>query len=190
MMYQVAVEDVDDKLRSKGKTMNFAKVYGQGIKSMAKNLGVTPEEAKALDKKYFDGLPGLDVMMRALKHAALRRGRIRTLYSRPIHVPSKRLYVALNYLCQGAVGEGTKRAMLELWRANVCEGHKILFQVHDDVPQMLPIEIVEDETRYKEAMECIETAMCEPWNNLNIRFDVDISKAMQTWGGRSLTLGT
>lgn len=53
LVYDVHFDDVTDKQRSNGKTVNFALLYGQGAKGMAERMGISVEEAKAFLEKYF-----------------------------------------------------------------------------------------------------------------------------------------
>jgi DNA polymerase-1 len=53
LLFKVALDEVTDEQRSKGKTFNFAVSYGQGVKALAESLGVSFEEAKVLNEKFF-----------------------------------------------------------------------------------------------------------------------------------------
>lgn len=52
-MFEIPLDAVTDDQRSKGKTQNFALMYGQGPKGMAERMGISVEEARAFTDRYF-----------------------------------------------------------------------------------------------------------------------------------------
>ena len=53
LVYGIPFEAVTEEQRSRGKTVNFSLMYGQGAKGMAERMGITVEEAKAFLDRYF-----------------------------------------------------------------------------------------------------------------------------------------
>ena len=58
-MMRIPIEEVTEKLRANGKTLNFAVVYGSGADNIATMLGVTKEEAQQMLDDYFEAFSGL-----------------------------------------------------------------------------------------------------------------------------------
>lgn len=76
--------------RDQGKTLNFAIVYGAGPWTLAKQLGITQNEARDFQKAFFDTYPQVKKLMDTTVEKAKRRGAepyIKTLTGRRVYVP-------------------------------------------------------------------------------------------------------
>lgn len=58
-MMKIPLEEVTEKLRANGKTLNFAVVYGSGADNIGTMLGVTKAEAQQMLDDYFAAFSGL-----------------------------------------------------------------------------------------------------------------------------------
>ena len=70
----IYVDDVSAAQRAQAKTVNFATLYGQGPFSLAKQLGITREEAKAFIETYFERFKGVRDFLDAQVEAAKEQG--------------------------------------------------------------------------------------------------------------------
>lgn len=73
-MFQVPVDQVTKPQRSAAKSINFGLAYGRGPGSLALQLGVSPEEAKALIEKYFQAYTGIQQWLDKAARDAVRKG--------------------------------------------------------------------------------------------------------------------
>lgn len=75
MMLGKRPEDVDPKTeRPIGKTMNFALLYGMGVKSLGDRLALSRERAAELYEAYFKGFPSIRAWMDRMKAEGRVRG--------------------------------------------------------------------------------------------------------------------
>jgi DNA polymerase-1 len=83
LMLGKRVEDVDPKLdRPKGKTMNFALLYGMGIKSLAERMAVSVDEARKLYDAYFREFSAVSQWMEKAKNDGMLHGYAETPFGR------------------------------------------------------------------------------------------------------------
>ncbi len=73
-MFQVPLEGVTKTQRSAAKSINFGLAYGRGPGSLALQLGVSPDEAKALIEKYFQAYTGIQQWLDKAARDAVRKG--------------------------------------------------------------------------------------------------------------------
>ncbi len=172
-VFGVPAEKVDHNLRRQAKTINFGVVYGISQYGLAKNLGISPEEAKAYIDAYFAKLPEIRVYMEKTIEFARRHGYVLTPYGRKCSVlgindKNKRIQAnaeraAINAPLQGGAADIIKMAMNQcLWRLKK-GGYKarMLLQVHDELVFEVPDDEVEEVRRLvKDTMESV------------VRFDV------------------
>ncbi len=162
MMLGIAIEQVTKALRAKGKTRNFASIYGQGIKALADQLGITVEEARELDAQYNAAHPHMQPYRRRAIARARRDGYVITKFGRRItlhqirdenpRIRAKEEMTAGNAVIQGpATGDYVKAAMVRavraLEKAGLTDRVRLIMNIHDalmfevrrDVP---PIEVI------------------------------------------------
>ena len=165
--------------RKEAKTIGLGLMYGMGIAKLADSLDISPEQAKALKKKYNDNVQFLNnIIVRATRYTE-QNGFINTLLGRRCRFElwenkdfyDKRMmsyenakktwawnemkragtYRALNRLIQGSAADQTKKAMGDLWK-NL--GVIPMIQIHDE----LNVSIA-NETQVKEIKEIMESAV-------------------------------
>jgi DNA polymerase I-like protein with 3'-5' exonuclease and polymerase domains len=73
-MFQVPIDQVTKAQRSAAKSINFGLAYGRGPGSLALQLGVSPDEAKALIEKYFQAYTGIQQWLEKAARDAVRKG--------------------------------------------------------------------------------------------------------------------
>lgn len=130
-----ATGNVAEIARDKAKTLNFALLYGVGIKALSVMLGCSVSEGKAFKNKYFSKLEFISLFMRQVKKKAEVMKKIYSWAGRIFQVPDPRfLYKAPNALIQGGCADVVKQAMVGLdtflqlnWRS------RMLLQVHDEI---------------------------------------------------------
>ncbi|MGD8321733.1 MAG: DNA polymerase I [Gemmatimonadota bacterium] len=153
VIFDVAVEEVTPRMRAQAKTVNFATLYGQGAFSLARQLGISREEAKAFIDTYFERFAGVRAYLDAQVEKAKEVGYVETLMGRRRYVPELRARnwnvrqfgerVAQNTPIQGTAADMIKVAMIRVQKAldEGDTGARMLLQVHDE----LLFEVPEDE---------------------------------------------
>lgn len=81
-MYNVKEEQVDKKMRTAAKTINFGLMYGRGAASIGAQIGVGIDEARVLLDKYFKAYQGVKNWLDKSGKEAVRRGFSTTLSGR------------------------------------------------------------------------------------------------------------
>lgn len=127
-IYRKPAASVTDAERQVGKRLNFSIVYGGGIPTLVKQLGIKPKDALELLRAYHGQWPGIgwsskkrppaegtliDWIIKRLneRERPNEPGYITTLYGRHLHPRS--LHSALNALCQGCAADLKKWAMIQ-----------------------------------------------------------------------------
>ncbi len=157
-IFDVPVDEVTGEMRARAKTINFATIYGQGAFSLARQLSITQDEAKAFIRLYFERFEGVRRYLDACVERAKRKGYVETLFDRRRYIPElkDRNYnirafgerVAMNSPLQGSAADLIKHAMIGIWNAfreRGLESHQVL-QVHDELILEAPDEEVPDAT--------------------------------------------
>ncbi len=150
VIFDVPVEGVSPAMRDRAKTVNFATLYGQGPFSLARQLGISREEARAFIDTYFERFQGVRDFLDAQVELAKERGWVETLLGRRRYVPELRSgnwnlrqfgeRVAQNTPIQGTAADLMKKAMIDVQRALDAEGSgaRLLLQVHDELLLEVP----------------------------------------------------
>lgn len=135
--------------RHVGKTLNFAVIYGAGIRALTKLLKCSPEEARDYLNGYNDLYPGFRRLADAAEQLARQQGYIQMptgRYRHFINPVTRRPYFtkhgypvetrkAMNSLIQGSASEMLRVGMQRIDRTIRKEGidARLVFQVHDSV---------------------------------------------------------
>lgn len=146
LMLRMPIEQVDKDLRAIGKTMNFALLYGMGVKSLADRLAISVEEAQSLYDKYFQVYAGIaDWSAKQVEHGKTygyvvstfgRRLPIWEYQSDKRWIRQKGDRACVNYPIQGsATGDYVKLAMVRarkaLRDAGLHDRVHLVMNVHD-----------------------------------------------------------
>lgn len=114
--------------RQKAKTVNFLTIYGGGKRVLAKQLGISENEAQRILSNYRDTYPEIFSVMQDAQYAAEQHGEVKYWTGRRRHFKwSSEAHKAFNSIIQGGGFEIVKRGMLKLKAA----GYDIRNQVHD-----------------------------------------------------------
>ena len=87
VIFDVALDDVSGEMRGRAKTINFATIYGQGAFSLARQLGISQEEAKEFIRLYFERFSGVRRYLDECVEEAKRHGYAETLFGRRRYIP-------------------------------------------------------------------------------------------------------
>jgi DNA polymerase-1 len=144
-IFGVAESEVSDELRSKSKAINFGIIYGISAFGLAKQLGISRQDASTYIKSYLETYPGIDTYMKEYINLARANGYVNTISGRKcfirdinnkngmIRAEAERL--AINAPIQGSAADIIKMAMIRL-SAKLKEKNftsKIILQIHDEL---------------------------------------------------------
>jgi DNA polymerase-1 len=145
VIFDVPIERVTAEQRARAKTINFATLYGQGAFSLARQLGITREEAQAFIDQYFERFSGVRRFLDEQVARAREQGFVATLLGRRRYVPELKSRnwnirqfgerIAQNTPIQGTAADLIKKAMLDVDAALRAgdTGARMLLQVHDEL---------------------------------------------------------
>mgnify|MGYP005809633259 CR=1 FL=1 len=152
-VFGIPMEGMDPMTRRRAKAINFGIIYGISGFGLARQLGITPGEARGYIERYFERYPEIRAYMDTTKAEARKHGYVTTPFGRRCWVPgiadknaARRSYAerqAINAPLQGGGADIIKRAMVKLPAAMRAAGlrSRLLLQVHDE----LVFEAPEDE---------------------------------------------
>ncbi|RME06614.1 MAG: DNA polymerase I [Deltaproteobacteria bacterium] len=166
LIFGVAAEGVTPLMRSRAKAINFGVIYGMGPQRLARETGLTQEEAQRFIAGYFEKYPGIQRYIDEQIERAKRLGYVETILGRRRRVPdissrNARLrvnaeHIAVNTPIQGSAADLIKLAMIRVDRLLRSRGMKsrMLLQVHDElVFEAPPTEIEELSALVRREME-------------------------------------
>ena len=154
-VFDTPLDEVTPILRSRAKAVNFGIVYGISAFSLAQDIGVWPNEAKAYIDAYLAKYHGVRDYMKQIVEQARADGYVSTLYGRRRDLPELKSAnfnmrsfgerVALNMPIQGTAADIIKLAMVRVFRRLKDEGlrAKLILQVHDELIVECPEEEAE-----------------------------------------------
>ncbi len=148
----IPYERVTDELRSRAKAVNFGIIYGMSEFRLAREQGMTREEARAFIEAYFARYPRVREYIERVTAEVRRTGEVRTLFGRLRRFPElveeegrrsgvsrpvreQLLRQAVNTTIQGTGADIVKKAMGAVARRLREEGlrARMLLQVHDEL---------------------------------------------------------
>jgi DNA polymerase-1 len=144
-IFGVSPEQVDDRMRSVAKAINFGLMYGKTAFGLAQELGISRREAQDTIDRYFERYSGVKAFLEGQIERAREQGYVTTLLGRrralpDIHSrnPAIRAVaerMAMNTPIQGTAADLMKLAMIEIdgWLSVSGTGAKLIIQVHDEV---------------------------------------------------------
>ncbi len=150
VIFDVPIEDVGSTQRAQAKTVNFATLYGQGPFSLARQLGISREEAREFIDTYFERFSGVRDFLDTQVELAKESGFVETLMGRRRNVPELKSgnwnvrqfgqRIAQNTPIQGTAADMMKKAMIDV-QAGLDElgsPARLLLQVHDELLLEVP----------------------------------------------------
>jgi DNA polymerase-1 len=150
VIFDVPVEDVTAGMRAQAKTVNFATLYGQGPFGLARQLGISRDEARDFIDTYFQRFQGVRDFLDAQVEMAKKDGYVETLMGRRRYVPELKSKnwnirqfgerVAQNTPIQGTAADLMKKAMIDVQAGldAAGAGARMLLQVHDELLLEVP----------------------------------------------------
>jgi DNA polymerase-1 len=144
-VFGVPVELVTKSMRSSSKAVNFGIVYGISEFSLAQDIGVSRNEAKAYMERYFEKYSGVRSYMNRIVAQAKEDGYVSTVMGRRRPLPeinssnfNQRSFgerVALNAPIQGTAADIIKLAMIRVQNRLKAQGltGRLVLQVHDEL---------------------------------------------------------
>ena len=189
------VADMAGISRTHAKTINLGLFYGMGKAKLARELGISKDNAENLLQKYHTRVPFVKRLAEAVTSSASKYGFIRTIRGRKCrfdmwepstfgmnkamqyeeakaiygnNIRRAFTYKALNRLIQGSAADQTKQAMINCYK----QGFKPLLQIHDELCFS-----INDESDIKGVREVMENAI----ENLKVPFKVDVALG-KSWG--------
>jgi DNA polymerase-1 len=159
-VYGIDPAAVTRDMRRVAKVVNFGVVYGLSDFGLARDTGMSREEAGAFIRSYFESFPAVTRWLEQTRMHAREWGWVETFTGRRRHLPDIRAAnrqmrmaaerMAVNMPIQGGAAEIMKKAMIDCDRALRESGSpaQVLLQVHDelvvevprdDVPALVPL---------------------------------------------------
>ena len=146
-----------------GKSINFATVYGAGLKKLASMMGVSYDKARGFKRTYDRNTPEIsdyrsEILREARRHSKARTGfpphtktllgRMRRLPMLLAHNEKKRMYAerqAFNHIFQGSSADLTKMAMVRFHERvkEIGKPWHLILTVHDELVVECPEEDAE-----------------------------------------------
>ena len=184
VIFDVPVEEVTGTMRNQAKTVNFATLYGQGPFGLARQLGISMEDAKRFIAQYFERFAGVRRFLDEQVAQAKELGYVATLMGRRRQIPELRARawnvrqfgerVAQNTPIQGTAADLIKVAMIRIHGALGGDpGARMLLQVHDE----LVFEVAE--ARVGDVTETV-VGLMESAMELKVPLRVDVGTG-RTW---------
>jgi len=186
ILFGVPLEAVDSRMRTIAKRVNFGIIYGITPYGLARDQGISQEEAKALIDRFFQAYPKVAEFVEKLVEEARNTGYARTLFGRKRPLPGLRnperrgigqdRRNAINTPIQGTAADLMKLAMLRIhkaWKDGKLPAEMIL-QIHDE----LMFEVAESDA--EKAGKIVRELMEGVWE-LRVPLKVDI-KVGRNWG--------
>lgn len=185
-LFKIKEKEITPNLRRIAKSINFGIIYRMSDFRLAKELGITKEEAKGFINSYFDSYPKIKEFIinqiNFVKNAGYsetilkRRRYIKEINSNNYLERSAAERIAINSAIQGSAADIMKIAMIKVFnefKSKKMES-KILLQVHDEMLIESPIK---EENEVKKILKIMmETAYTL---NLPLRANIETGKS---WG--------
>jgi len=168
-VFNVPINQVNEDLRRKAKTINFGIIYGITQYGLAKQIAVSNQEALDFINAYFKKFPEIKDYMNSTIAACRKQGYVTNIFGRRIHlrgindknfsIRSFQERAAINAPIQGSAADIIRLAMIkinQLIEEDKKLETKMLLQIHDE----LIFECLEKDKEYtkktiKEAMASI-----------------------------------
>jgi DNA polymerase I-like protein with 3'-5' exonuclease and polymerase domains len=106
---------------------------------MMEYFGWPKEHAERMDRVFADCAPWVIETMAKVQDVILQRGYVKTVAGRRCHLQSfngvvnkRSAYKGFNKLIQGSGSDLTKKAMVDMWDAGLCEVFPLYLTVHDE----------------------------------------------------------
>jgi DNA polymerase-1 len=158
-VFKVPLQDVTKDQRRAAKVVNFGLLYGMGEWRLARDMGLTPEEARGFIEGYFGTFSSVKAFLEGIRDEAHQKGFVHTLFNRrrlipDIHSTNRALRaaaerMAINMPIQGTAADIMKMAMVRLHRELPRAGldARLILSVHDELVLEVPTEQLSETRR-------------------------------------------
>lgn len=122
--------------RQLGKTYNFSRVYGGGLRTIKKSFRCSMDEARRLKKLFDNAYPEVRNLSNRIEYRLQDQGYIsdKLISGRRFRVDPRDAYKATNYLVQGTAAALFKKSLMEMHDAGI----PVVALVHDEVLAHVP----------------------------------------------------
>lgn len=184
-LFGVPLDQVDNDMRRKAKTVNFGIIYGMSEYGLSQSLKISPSEAKNFINNYFETFPYVKTYMDNNVEYAKKNGYAISLLGRKRTVDEvmssnyqTRQFgerVSKNMPLQGSASDIIKLAMVRVYNAIKQNNlkSKLILQIHDEL-------IVDTYPTEEDKIKQILKDVMENVVNLNVPLTVAISSG-KTW---------
>ncbi|MBQ9781636.1 MAG: DNA polymerase I, partial [Clostridia bacterium] len=144
-VFNVPLSEVTSKMRSSSKAVNFGIIYGISEYGLAKNLKISPKDAKNYIERYYESYPSVKDYMAKNVDFARKNGYVSTILNRKRYIKeinssnfNLRSFgerAAMNMPLQGSSADIIKIAMVNVYNRLKKENlkAKLILQVHDEL---------------------------------------------------------
>lgn len=117
--------------RQLGKTYNFSRIYGGGLRTIKRSFRCSMDEARLLKRRFDDAYPEVGRLQNRIEYRLQDDGYIqdKLISGRRFRVDVREAYKATNYLVQGTAASLLKYAVVKLHE----DGVPMVALVHDEV---------------------------------------------------------
>jgi DNA polymerase I len=191
-VFNKPIDQVNDELRRKAKTINFGIIYGITQYGLAKQISVSNQEALDFINSYFKKFPEIKDYMSSTISTCRKKGYVSNIFGRRIHlrgindknfsIRSFQERAAINAPIQGSAADIIRLAMIKinkLFDSDKKFRAKMLLQIHDE----LIFECLENDKEYikktiKDAMMSISKS---EYHMFSIPLEVNVNSG-SNWG--------
>ena len=191
-VFNVPINEVNEDLRRKAKTINFGIIYGITQYGLAKQISVSNQEALDFINAYFKKFPEIKDYMNSTVRACRKKGYVSNIFGRRIHlrgindknfsIRSFQERAAINAPIQGSAADIIRLAMIKINQL-IEEDNKLqtkmLLQIHDE----LIFECLEKDKEYtkKTIKETMASISKSEHHMFSIPLEVNINSGYN-WG--------
>jgi DNA polymerase-1 len=122
--------------RQLGKTYNFSRIYGGGLRTIKRSFRCSMDEARLLKRRFDDAYPEVARLTTRIEYRLQDDGYIqdKLISGRRFRVDPREAYKATNYLIQGTAAALLKYAVVKLHE----DGVPMVALVHDEIVAHVP----------------------------------------------------
>ena len=191
-VFNIDIKNVDSDMRRKAKAINFGIIYGISQFGLAKQIGVSNNEASEFLNSYFNKFPEIKDYMNSTIKFCRKSGYVSNIFGRRTHftgINDKNFNVrnfqeraAINAPIQGSASELMRLAMIRL--DNILSEKKytdtkMILQIHDELIFEVP------ESDLKSISKIVQNEMMSvkdsEFHSFSVPLLVDINSA-KNWG--------
>ncbi len=191
-VFNKKIKEIDQDMRRKAKAINFGIIYGISQYGLAKQIGVSNNEAEDFLNAYFIKFPEIKDYMNETIKFCRKSGYVNNIFGRRTHligINDKNYNVrnfqeraAINAPIQGSASELMRLAMIRLnteFSEYKNEKIKILLQIHDElIFEIKSSKLNEISKKIKEIMNGVESS---EYHKFSVPLLIDLNSG-ENWG--------